>query len=208
MRKSVTCKKCGLVSFATTDQCKRCGAKLDPGLTASVGVTGNRQSPSAPRSYTWLNVLGGFAAFVGGFIAFGATANNNTPLALGLFGSVFVGGVVATLGLTHFLKTRGSSPVAQSSSDGKSAKVLVFPLIAFVILLPMVLLRLGLNVEADQLGQAIGRLVANCFMPAIITGIWINRSKQQWSWAGAALRYFVFFIALSVLSFIGSHPGK
>lgn len=181
---------------------------MDPGLTASIPVTYNSQTLRPPRSYTWLSVLGCFAAFIGGTIAFGATANNNTPLALGLFGAVFVGGVIATLGLVHFLKTRGSSPAVRASSDRKSAKVLVFPLVVFMILLPIVAFRLGVNVEADQLGQTIGRLVGSCFLPAIITGIWINRSKQQWSWLGAGLRYIVFFLAFSILSFIGSHPVK
>ena len=208
MKKSTTCKKCGLVSFATTDVCKRCGAKLEPGVIApSQSAALKQPAKDKSRRHTILLVAGCFISFVLGFVAFGSTANYNTPLALGLFCGVFGAGILLSFLVVNFLKSRstrqGGPPV-----DRKSWKVILYPLLMFILLLPLMMLKLSPHATADQLGQGIGRLVASCFLPAIVTGIWINRSKHEWSWLGAGLRYLLFFAVFSILAFFGQHPNR
>ena len=208
MKKSTTCKKCGLVSFATSDVCKRCGAKLEPAAIAPM-QSAAFQEPARDKSrgYTILLVAGCFVSFVAGFVAFGATANDNTPLALGLFCGIFGGGILISFLLVNLLKSRGARQ-GGPSSDRKSWKVLLYPLLMFLLLLPVMLMKISPQVTSDQLAQAIGRLVGSCFLPAIVTGIWINRSKRQWSWLGAGLRYLLFFVVFSILAFFGQHPPR
>ena len=208
MKKSTTCKKCGLVSFAATDVCKRCGAKLEP-LVSAPSQSAALQEPAQDRSrrHTILLVAGCFISFVLGFVAFGSTANYNTPLALGLFCGVFGGGILLSFLVVNFLKSRGAIQ-RRSPSDRKSWKVILYPLLMFLLLLPVMLLRLSPNVTAEQLSGAIGQLVGSCFLPAIVTGIWINRSKHEWSWLGAGLRYLLFFAVFSILVFLGQHPNR
>jgi len=146
---------------------------------------------------------GGLLSFVVGVCGFGSMESRGTALALGLFLSIFIGGVVITFLVIDALKSRNAVGPA---ADKKSGKILVYPVLMFVALLPIVMVKLGPNVGPDQLGQAIGRLVGTCFIPAIVTGIWINRSRKQWSWPGAALRYFVFFVVLAAVSSYGSRP--
>jgi hypothetical protein len=200
----VKCPKCGLVSFAVDGVCKRCGAKLEPSSAGSAPAVSRGAAASVPqKSYNGLLIGGGFLSFILGVIGFGATENKGVALALSLFFGVFVVGVIASFLLVDFLKNR-NAPRERATSDAKSGKVLIYPLIMFVVLLPVALVKLGPNVEANELGQAIGRLVGSCFIPAIITGIWINKSRKQWSWPGAGLRYLLFFVIFSVVALYGS----
>lgn len=205
MKKSVKCPKCGLVSFTVDGVCKRCRATIEPALSVSTPSVSGNSSAGPRKSYTGLLIGCSFLSFVLGSIGFAAVADHGVPLGISLFFGIFVGGVLVTFILISFLKNR-NAPRAQATSGQKSGKVLAYPLIMFIVLLPAVLVKLGVNASPEQLGQAIGSLVATCFFPAVVTGIWINRSKRQWSWAGAGLRYLIFFLVFCAVALAGRQP--
>jgi hypothetical protein len=176
-------------------------------VTASRLEVSGENALAPPKQYVWVILLGSFVFFIMGAVGFGAAADHSVTLGLSLFFGIFVGGVLVSFGLVSFLKRR-RTPGVKTPPAGKSGKVIVFPLVMFILLLPVVLFKLAPNAGADQLGQAIGRLVATCFFPAIVTGIWINRSKNEWSWLGAGLRYLVFFVAFAVVGLAGRQPMK
>lgn len=221
--RSTACTKCGLVSFATDEPlCRRCGAELElAGSTSSgprppqSGQDSSRsyQRPSPPgqdggRSYTKFIVVGCVISLVLGVIAFGATADE-AALALGLFGGVFVTGSLLSFVIGNHLKARDAPQVPRTRrhpTDNKGWKVLLFPVLIFFLLVPLLLLRQDAN--ADQFAYALGQLTARCFFPAVITIIWINRSEQEWSWSGAALRYIILFAVFSTITSMGQRPLK
>src|SRR6266576_1527702 len=190
---SKKCGKCGLVTFATAGVCKGCGAKLEITRAVPSGPVSEQEVKNKRRLLNLLLVGGCFVSFVLGSIGFAAFADHGIGLGFAMFFGVFGGGAFVTFLLFNFLKHRGSVTQGQPS-DNKAAKILVFPVAFLIVLLVLSFSKFGSDANVDQIMERLGRVTATCFIPAVITTIWINRTKQEWSWAGAALRYVILFI--------------
>ena len=196
---SKKCAKCGLVTFATAGVCKGCGAKLEITRAVPSGPVSEQELKNKRRLLNLLLVGGCFASFVLGSVGFAAVADHGIGLGFAMFFGVFGGGALATFLLFNFLKHRGSVTLAQPR-DNKAAKILVFPVAFLIVLLVLSFSKFGADGNVDQIMERIGRLTGSCFIPAVITTIWINRSKQEWSWSGAALRYVILFVVIFLVA--------
>jgi hypothetical protein len=151
------------------------------------------------RLLNLLLVGGCFVFFVLGSIGFAAVADHGIGLGFATFFGVFGGGALVTFLLFNFLKHRGSVTLGQPR-DNKAAKILAFPVAFLIVLLVLSFSKFGSDANVDQIMERLGRVTATCFIPAVITTIWINRSKKEWSWLGAALRYVILFVVIFVVA--------
>jgi uncharacterized membrane protein len=192
---SKKCLKCGFVSFAAAETCKRCGAKLSSSAVAAPSPSPPRQVTNKRRSPLIIYIVGGFLSLILGALAFAATAERGTALPLGLFTAVFVGGMVLVIIIaSYLLKTERNVEARPSSKTGKNyLRVVIYMLASFILVLPLFLLKLNPNLPSEMMAEKIGELVGACLVPAIITAIWMRFSKEEWSWMGVGLRYILLF---------------
>jgi phosphatidylglycerophosphate synthase len=118
-----------------------------------------------------------------------------------LFTGVFIGGMMLAVIIASYLKSSGNADAQQSNAKGRGfSKVAVYMLASFILLLPLLLLKFE-DATENVLAEKIGELTGVCLAPAIITGLWMRFSKEQWSWLEVGLKYILIFLifALSVM---------
>ncbi|HKR00307.1 MAG TPA: hypothetical protein VJT09_06525 [Pyrinomonadaceae bacterium] len=199
---SKKCVKCGFVSFAGAETCKRCGAKLtDSQRAAQPPPQTYSGQPVAvkKRSPFIVYLVGGIISLFLGALVFGATADQGTALPLGLFTAVFVGGMLLAVIIGgYLLKAKPNVESRTPSTSRKSyARVGIYTILSMVVTLSFFLLRFGSDFSSDVRTEKMGELTGACLVPGIITVIWMRFAKEEWSWVGVGLRYILLFMVFA-----------